>query len=320
MNVTDPRVVLDLIEAFRRSKTMFAAVELGVFEGRREGKEIDRLLEACGALGLLEKRGDEWVNTPAADEYLRKDSPRTLTGYIEYSNMALYPMWGHLEDAVRTGGHRWNQTFGFEGGIFSSFFKSDESRDRFLLGMHGFGQLSSPAVARAFDLFQASRSSSSLGGASGHLAMAAIAAYPSLDAAVFDLPQAIEFARRFVEGTKVELITGDFFTDPLCRPRTYTRSVGSSMIGASTRSSASSIESTTPCPSGGGLLVAEKLLGPTHVSAHMQSLSMLVCTEGRERSLEEYRKKLFSKPPDFVDVLQGVVTGAPLDAVLARKL
>lgn len=31
----DPTPVLDLIEAFRRSKTMFAAVELGVFDGMR---------------------------------------------------------------------------------------------------------------------------------------------------------------------------------------------------------------------------------------------------------------------------------------------
>ena len=30
--MTNPAVVLDLIEAFRRSKTMFAAVKMGVFE------------------------------------------------------------------------------------------------------------------------------------------------------------------------------------------------------------------------------------------------------------------------------------------------
>ena len=207
-------VVVDLIEAFRRSKTMFAAVELGVFEGNREGKEIDRLLEACGALGLLESRSGQWVNTAVANEYLRKDSPGTLTGYIEYSNMALYSMWGHLEDAVRDGGHRWHQTFGFEGGIFSSFFKTDEARERFLKGMHGFGQLSSPPVIRAFDLSGFQRLVD-LGGASGHLAMAALEVNPSMRAAVFDLPPAIEFARKFVAGTRVELIAGDFFVDPL---------------------------------------------------------------------------------------------------------
>ena len=44
-------------------------------------------------------------------------------------------------------------------------------------------------------------------------------------------------------------------------------------------------------PSGGALLIAEKLLndnksGP--IPALMQSLNMLVCTEGKERTLAEY--------------------------------
>ena len=313
--MTDPSVVLELIEAFRRSKTMFAAVELGVFEGRREGKEIDRLLEACGALGLLEKRDGEWVNTPAADEYLRKDSPRTLTGYIEYSNMALYPMWGHLEDAVREGGHRWKQTFGFDGGIFTSFFKTDEARDRFLMGMHGFGQLSSPPVAKAFDLSGFKRLVD-LGGASGHLAMAAVEAYPNLEAAVFDLPEAIEFARRFVAGTKVELIAGDFFSDPLPQADLY--ALGRILHDWNPEKIQRLLGRIFEAlPTGGALLVAEKLLSPTYISAHMQSLSMLVCTEGRERSLKQYTELL--EAAGFREV-RGVVTGAPLDAVLARKV
>ena len=312
--MTDPKIILDLIEAFRRSKVMFAAVELGVFEGRREGKEIDRLLEACGALGLLEKHGSDWVNTPVADEYLRKDSARTLSGYIEYSNMALYPMWGHLEDAVRDGGHRWQQTFGFEGGIFSSFFKTDEARDRFLMGMHGFGQLSSPAVVRAFDL-SGFHKMVDLGGASGHLAMAAVQAYPHLQAAVFDLPQAIEFAQRFVAGTQVELITGDFFVDALPPADLY--AVGRILHDWSVEKIEQLLGRIYDAlPVGGALLVAEKLLGPGHVSAHLQSLSMLVCTEGRERTLEEYADVLGKA--GFCHV-RGVVTGAPLDAVLGSK-
>ena len=74
--------VLDLIEAFRRSKTMFAAVELGIFDGARPAacKELARLLDACVALGLLEKRGNQCVNTALADNCLRSDSPDTMSG------------------------------------------------------------------------------------------------------------------------------------------------------------------------------------------------------------------------------------------------
>jgi acetylserotonin N-methyltransferase len=39
ITVPDPAVVLDLIEAFRRSKTMFAAVNLGVFDALEAGEQ-----------------------------------------------------------------------------------------------------------------------------------------------------------------------------------------------------------------------------------------------------------------------------------------
>ena len=72
-------------------------------------------------------------------------------------------------------------------------------------------------------------------------------------------------------------------------------------------------------PEGGGVLIAEKLLredltGP--VSAQLQSLNMLVCTEGKERTLGEYRQLL--EDAGFGHV-QGRITGSTLDAVLAIK-
>ncbi len=52
------------------------------------------------------------------------------------------------------------------------------------------------------------------------------------------------------------------------------------------------------------------------MSAAMQSLNMLVCTEGKERTLLEYETLL--KQAGFTDV-RGCPTRAPLDAVLALK-
>ncbi|MEO7143058.1 MAG: class I SAM-dependent methyltransferase, partial [Bryobacteraceae bacterium] len=180
--------ILDLIEAFRRSKTMFAAVSMGVFDRLKDGPAeagalggnagaMERLLDACVGLELLEKRGREYRNTPLAEKYLCRTSPDSLYGYILYSNNALYPMWGHLEDAVREGAHRWRQTFGGDGPLFSRFFNTPEATRDFLMGMHGFGQLSSPSVVAAFDLSRFTRLVD-LGGATGHLALAAVERYP----------------------------------------------------------------------------------------------------------------------------------------------
>ncbi len=300
--------VLDLIDAFRRSKTMFAAVELGIFDGKRppDCKELGRLLDACVSLGLLHKTGDTYLNTPETDKYLRSESPDTMAGYVRYSNDVLYPMWAHLEDAVREGGHRWQQTFGFEGPIFSHFFRSDEAMREFQRGMHGFGRLSSPAVAAAFDLSRFRRLID-LGGGTGHLAEAARERYPHLEAQVFDLPGVAQM----FPGT----IAGDFFTDPLPEADLY--SLGRILHDWSEdkiRMLLSKIHAALP--DGGGLLIAEKLLNPEYVSGHMQSLNMLIVTEGRERSAAEYETLLRAAGFAQVDSRH---TGAPVDAILAIK-
>jgi len=287
---------------------MFTGVKLGIFDGARptDCKELARLLDACVALELLEKRDGGYVNTPQADKYLRSDSPDSLTGYIHYSNDALYPMWAHLDDAVREGTPRWRQTFGVQGGIFSGFFKTERDKREFLKGMHGFGRTCSPAVAAAFDLSRFHRLID-LGGASGHLAEAVRERYPQIQTHVFDLPE----VAALYPGT----IAGDFFTDPLPEADLY--SLGRILHDWSDdkiRRLLAKVHASLPA--GGGLLIAEKLLAPDRVSAHMQSLNMLIGTEGRERSAAEYEALLraagFSK-------VESSVTGAYLDAVLAIK-
>ena len=88
-------------------------------------------------------------------------------------------MWGNLEDAVREGTNRWQQTFGWDGPIFSSFFRTEDAMREFLMGMHGQGLISSPQVVAAFDLSRFHRLVD-LGGATGHLAIAACQRYPRL--------------------------------------------------------------------------------------------------------------------------------------------
>ena len=315
--MNDPAPILDLIDAFRRSKTMFAAVKLGIFDGERpQGAAMDRLLDACVGLGLLAKRGDEYVNTGVADEYLKRSSPRTLSGYIRYSNDALYQLWEHLEGAVIEGTNRWKQTFGTDGGLFTQFFRTPEAQRDFLMGMHGFGMISSPAVIAAFDLSRF-KSFVDLGGATGHLALAARGRYPNMSATLFDLPSVIEVAKEFV-GDRVSLIAGDFFVDALPAGDLY--AVGRILHDWTEAKIAALLGKIfAALPEGGGLLIAEKLLKEDRsgsVTTHMQSLNMLVCTEGRERTFSEYSVLL--RGAGFGEI-RGSITGAPLDAVLAIK-
>jgi acetylserotonin N-methyltransferase len=332
----DPSVVLDLLEAFRRSKAMFAAVSLGIFDALASGPRplddlaaeiaadagaLERLLDACVGLELLRRDGDRYENTPAATAYLTSVSPRCLTGYINYSNDVLWKLWGNLEDAVREGTHRWPQTYGWDGPIFSHFFKTEEAKREFLMGMHGFGLISSPHVAGVFDLGRFARLVD-LGGATGHLAVAACLRWPNLRAVVFDLPEALPLAREFVGASaaadRIELAAGDFFTDPLPEGDLYAlgRIVHDWTEEKIVRLLGRVHEAL---PTGGAVLIAEKVLlddrtGPRW--AQMQSLNMLACTEGKERTLGQYEALL--KQAGFAEVT-GCRTPSPLDAVLAVK-
>ncbi len=332
----DPTPVLDLLDGFRASKVMFASVSLGVFDRLAQGPApldvlarelhanadaLRRLLDACVGLKLLTHQGADYANSPAAAIYLCKDSPRRLTGYINYSNTVLWKLWANLEDALREGTHRWKQTFGLDGPIFSHFFRNDEEKREFLMGMHGHGQISSPRVVAAFDLGRFRRLAD-LGGATGHLAVAACRRYPQLRGVVFDLPAVIPLARELVGQSgvddRIELVEGDFFRDPL--PEADLFAVGRILHDWTEDKIRLLLDKIYQrLPSGGGLLVAEKLLdddrsGPRW--AVLQSLNMLACTEGKERTLDEYAALL--KQTGFSRV-EGRRTDSPLDAVLAVK-
>ena len=332
----DPAIVLDLLEAFRRSKTLFTAVSLGVFDAlatrpkslatlarelKADADGLERLLDACVGLQLLSRRDSGYENTPAAAVYLCQSSPQRLTGYIGYSDKVMWKLWANLEDAVREGSHRWKQTFDLDGPIFSHFFRSEEQTREFLMGMHGYGLISSPHVVAAFDLSRF-RCLADLGGATGHLVIAACRRYPNLRGIVFDLPEAVGLAREIVGtsevASRITITAGDFFTDAL--PDCDLFSLGRILHDWSEAKILNLLTRIYErLPRGGGLLVAEKLLvedksGPRW--AQMQSLNMLTCTEGKERTLSEYESLL--KRVGFVEVT-GCRTTSPLDAVLAVK-
>jgi acetylserotonin N-methyltransferase len=334
MSLPDPTPVSTLIEAFRWSKTMFTAAGLGIFDllpatarslAQTLGLNADaleRLLDGNVGLGLLEKRGEAYYTQPVAETYLRKDSPHSLIGYILYSDRALYPMWAHLDDAVREGTHRWQQTFGAPGPIFDHFFRTEADVRTFIMGMHGFGVLSSPDVVRAFDLSRFRRIVD-LGGATGHLAIAACEAYPSLHGVVFDLDRVIPLTQEYVAKSsaadRISCVAGDFFHDEL--PDGDLFALGRIIHDWSEPKIDLLLRRIHDrLRTGGALLIAERLLtdeknGP--VSALMQSLNMLVCTEGKERTIEEYRSILMTAGFDNVEAR---TTGRPLDAILCEKL
>ena len=223
---------------------------------------------------------------------------------------------------AQEGTNRWKQEFGLEGPLFANFFKTEDDKREFLMGMHGFGQISSPEVVKAFDL-SGYRHLVDLGGATGHLAMAACRHYPHLRATVFDLPAAIPLAQEMIAAapdltSRIDTVEGDFFTDPL--PEADLFAVGRILHDWSEEKIHRLLNVIHQAlPAGGALLVAEKVLtddrsGPQW--AQLQSLNMLICAEGKERTLAEYTALL--RLAGFTRI-EARRTSSPLDAILAVK-
>ena len=330
----DPTAVLDLLSAFRKTQVMFTAVQLGIFDSLNSrfltpkalASELKlnedataRLLGACEMLGLLECDGVCYTNTPAATAFLTSDSPERMLGYVGYSNAVLWKMWDHLPDAIREGTHRWKQTYGSDGPIFSHFYRTDEARREFLMGMHGYGRISSPQVVNAVDLSKFT-TFVDLGGATGHLALAACKRWSNLNGVVFDLPEVLKITAEFVnpERDRVTMVGGDFFADVLPKGDVYALS---RILHDWTEEKILKLLQRIydALPSGGGVFIGEKVLhndkaGPEW--AVLQSLNMLVCTEGKERTVGEY-EALLTKI-GFTNVT-AYRTPSPLDVVFAVK-
>jgi acetylserotonin N-methyltransferase len=341
----DPEIVLDLILAFRRSKTMFAAVKLGIFDRLGSGPKssralartmklnsdgLERLLDACVGLKLLNynKSARVYENTPAASTYLRTESSCGITGYINFSNDVFWKLWGNLEDAIREGTNRWQQTYKLEGDDFwRGFFDSKERGRDFLMGMQGYGQITSPEVVKAFRL-EDGKTLIDLGGGTGHLAIAACQRYPAMHATVFDIPDALPLAREIVGAadpkvaSRIDFVEGDFFTDrPLPEGDIYV--VARTLHDwpeEKVLTLMRKVHAALKHKPDGCFLIAEALLrrdksGPDW--AQMQDLNMLVCAAGRERTFEEYEKLLADAGfPKGCATWQH--TNSPIDVIMAH--
>ena len=118
MSQLTPEKILQTGLAFWPSKTLLSAIEMGVFTELAHGPEpfetlCGRLglhprsardfLDTLVALGFLTRSGDRYANTPETDLFLDRKKPSYVGGILEMANQRLYPFWGHLTEALRTG-------------------------------------------------------------------------------------------------------------------------------------------------------------------------------------------------------------------------
>ena len=217
--------------SFWASKTLLSAVEIGLFTelARQPGdlKSVrDRLglhprsardfLDALVALGLLQRTDGVYRNTAEADLFLDKAKPSYIGGILEMANNRLYPFWGELTTALRSGEPQ-NES---KGGLdpFAALYADPAKLREFLRAMSGVSRGANLAIAAKFP-WDRYHSCADIGTAQGDLVCQIALAHPHLHGIGVDLPATQPVFEDYVASLgleeRVTFHGGDFFHDDL---------------------------------------------------------------------------------------------------------
>ena len=232
MSAPTPDRILQTGLAFWSSKTLLSAVELGLFTelARQPGtaaelqprlglhpRGLRDFLDSLVALGFLQREAGVYANSPEAELFLDKAKPSYIGGILEMANHRLYPFWGELTAALRSGQPQ-NESKNGGQDPFAALYAEPERLREFLRAMSGVSHGANRAIARQFP-WPRYRSCVDVGTAQGDLVAQVALAHPHLQGIGFDLPAVgpvfDEYIRDCGLAGRVRFAGGSFFTDPL---------------------------------------------------------------------------------------------------------
>ena len=283
---------------FWGSKTLLSAIELGLFTELAKGPlDADRLkdrlslhprsvrdfLDALVALGMLQRKGNRYANTPETDRFLDRNKSSYTGGMLEMCNARLYKFWGSLTEGLRTG---MPQNEAKEGGNFFSALYADPLKLRgFLKAMTGLSFGAARVIAKRFPWKQY-KTFVDVGCAQGGVSVQVALAHPHLTGGGMDLPVVQPIFDAYVrehglEG-RLQFHQGDFFRAPL--PRADVIIMGHILHDWDTEEKRLLLKKAFDAlPKGGALIIHESLIDDdrkTNAMGLLMSLNMLIETPG----------------------------------------
>ncbi|MBM3945983.1 MAG: methyltransferase domain-containing protein [SAR202 cluster bacterium] len=333
-----PDRIRQMMSGFWVSRTLFSGVELGLFNELARGRAsaevlayrlklnpraLERLMNALVSLGLMQKQGNRFANTPESQAYLVEGSPEFVGAQVEHLANLHWRLWQHLSDAVRENSPRVKQVFGPGFDIFQAMYADPQRLRAFVQGMHTLTMPAAEELVEAVDL-SPYHTLMDVGGGSGALCIAAARRYANLNGIVFEQPAvcpiAADFVKRHGMSGRVRVVPGDFFNG-----ESLPREADAIVLGWVLHDwpPAQAREVLRNCyqalRSGGVLLLCEKLLDEDKTGPELTTLMdlhLLVSTGGEEHSASEYRT--WMEAMGFQDISVKVL-GANRDLVLGHK-
>ncbi|MEP7026961.1 MAG: methyltransferase [Candidatus Eisenbacteria bacterium] len=295
----NPEKILQTGLAFWASKTLLSAIELGVFSELAGGpvpfealrsklglhpRSARDFFDTLVALGFLARSGDRYENTPETGLFLDRAKPSYMGGILEMANQRLYPFWGRLTEALRTGQPQ-NESRDGDADMFVNLYADPARLQEFLAAMTGISHGANLTIARAFP-WKDYRTFVDVGTAQGDLAAQVALANPQLTGIGFDLPEVgpifEEYVARLGVGDRLRFAAGSFFDQDL--PRADVVLMGHILHDWDLPTKMMLIRKAYDAvPEGGALVVYESIIDDDrskNAFALMMSLNMLIETSG----------------------------------------
>ncbi|MBU6443727.1 MAG: methyltransferase [Alphaproteobacteria bacterium] len=296
-NVT-PEKIMDIAMGFGGAKALLSAVEFGLFTELAKGpRDVEGIMAALDlhpravrdfldllvALGLLEREDGLYRNTEATGLFLDRTKPSYVGGLLEMANARLYPHWGKLSTALKTGEPQNEVEHG--GKTFDSLYADPARLKQFLAAMTGASMGAARAIAEMFpwDRYQ---TVIDIGTAQGCLPVQVALRHPHISGGGFDLPAVRPVFEEYVESfslsQRLHFRAGNFFKEVL--PSADVLVMGHILHDWNLDEKRMLLKKAHDAlPKGGALIVYESLIDDerrTSVRGLLMSLNMLIETPG----------------------------------------
>jgi len=320
--------IMKIMHGLWSFRTLYAATDLEIFTKVSQGKNtaekiaedletkedaIERLLNACVALDLLEKKGKEYENSQETEKFLVKEK----SDY--YGNMIImFGIRNSLKDIEKV--------------ILDRSLKKENLKKRmenpeqakiFTKAMHDNAIGPARILSKKFD-FSKFKKLLDLGGGSGAYSIILTKQYSNLEATIFELPNVCEVAEKFIHEAgvekKVKTFLGDFFKDEL--PENHDVVLLSQIIHSfSAEKNKSLLKKIYTClPKGGVLIINEFLLNKEKTGplfSALFSLNMLINSDdGNSYNEDEIKNWLADVGFEYLETIKLI---GPVSSIIAKK-
>jgi hypothetical protein len=226
-----PDPIMQIAFGFAAAKTLFSGVELGLFRELTKGPAtLEQLQQRLGlharsardfldtlvALQILERKHGLYSNTALATAYLDPERDGYIGGILEMANRRLYPFWGSLTEALKTGEQQNEAKHGKD--LFGALYADPVRLRVFLEAMTGLSLPAARALAEKFP-WANYRTFADIGTAQGCVPVQLALAHPHLTGVGFDLgavrPIFEDYIARHSLQDRLRFQEGDFFREPL---------------------------------------------------------------------------------------------------------